>query len=333
MSIHLMDHVWKHSRHSEGALLVMLAIADYAGDHGYAWPSIPSVAKKTRLTPQAVYRILNRLTTASEGEEPPELERLPGGGRSHPNLYRVCLPIMDECPDCQAEREHLPPHLRQRVASGTNPNAKLGFPHNGRNPNRKTIVSQAENPNLKLGDPLVDPSGFQPSGEEVAEEAAAAKTAAMGGNHAPPAEPLTPETLQEMYNAMVSMAALDLPRCADLTPGRRHLLLPALRRQPDPAYWRRCFENLATSKFLQGQEPGANGRRLHISFDWLFRRDEEGVENYAKVYDGNFRNRSPAPDTPAPKKVYRGHEGHNVQRYKNNGGYTLCLTCNEEVRP
>src|SRR5437773_9639560 len=68
LSIRTIDRVWKHSRHGGSALLVLLAIADYAHDDGSgAFPSLKTLAKKTRLSVRQVRRVINA-TLVPSGE-------------------------------------------------------------------------------------------------------------------------------------------------------------------------------------------------------------------------------------------------------------------------
>jgi hypothetical protein len=67
--------------HSE--LLVLLALADWANDDGYSWPTVFALASKARLSERAVQQILNRLTLTGR------VRRIQGGGRGHANRYQV----------------------------------------------------------------------------------------------------------------------------------------------------------------------------------------------------------------------------------------------------
>jgi hypothetical protein len=61
MSIKVMTQVWEHAPVSEGTLLVLLALADYAGDDGTAYPSNATLARKARLDERHVRRVIQRL--------------------------------------------------------------------------------------------------------------------------------------------------------------------------------------------------------------------------------------------------------------------------------
>jgi hypothetical protein len=78
-----MSQVWRNGPQDGNDLLVLLALADFADDEGYCWPSMASIAKKARMTERGVRKIARRL------EEAGHLSCEVGGGRSGSNRYRV----------------------------------------------------------------------------------------------------------------------------------------------------------------------------------------------------------------------------------------------------
>jgi len=86
LSIKVSTAVWKKSRQGGGALLVLLAVADHADDEGRAWPSVGTLAQRTRLTERQVRRILNTLVASGE-----LVIETRGGGRNLSNRYRVTV--------------------------------------------------------------------------------------------------------------------------------------------------------------------------------------------------------------------------------------------------
>ena len=88
MSIHLSNTVWKYSRQQKsGALVVLLAIADYANADGIAWPAVPTLARKVRMSKRNVQRWLSSL------QRDGELKVLRNEGRRGVNIYQICLPL------------------------------------------------------------------------------------------------------------------------------------------------------------------------------------------------------------------------------------------------
>lgn len=85
MSIAVMSHVWEHSQHSEGTLLVLLALADYANDKGQSWPSVGSLARKARLSERQTRYVLRKL------EETGEIKTAVKAGPKGSNLYQIAM--------------------------------------------------------------------------------------------------------------------------------------------------------------------------------------------------------------------------------------------------
>ena len=81
MSIHCMNRVWEHSGQSGSARLLLIALADYADENGFAWPGLETLARKTLLSSRHLSRLVARLQAAGE------LLVLRRRGRSH--LYVV----------------------------------------------------------------------------------------------------------------------------------------------------------------------------------------------------------------------------------------------------
>ncbi len=66
MSIRRMSAVWDGSKHKGSTLLQLLAIADHAGDDGFAWPGIETLSRKTRLTTRAILKNNDLLEASGE---------------------------------------------------------------------------------------------------------------------------------------------------------------------------------------------------------------------------------------------------------------------------
>jgi hypothetical protein len=93
MSIEVMAKVWKHSPYGEGTLLVLLAMADWANDDGFCWPSIPQLAHKSRQSERNVRYNLRRL------EEDKVIDRVEHRGKGHRNEYQINLQNLQGLPD------------------------------------------------------------------------------------------------------------------------------------------------------------------------------------------------------------------------------------------
>ena len=68
MSIKVMTAVWECSNQKGSALLLLLAIADFADDDGYAYPSVQTLAKKARASERNTHYLLKHLQASGELE-------------------------------------------------------------------------------------------------------------------------------------------------------------------------------------------------------------------------------------------------------------------------
>lgn len=66
MSISVIDYVWKNSTRKGAALLVLLAIADFADETGLAFPAIKTLAVKARVSERGVQYVLRELVSVGE---------------------------------------------------------------------------------------------------------------------------------------------------------------------------------------------------------------------------------------------------------------------------
>lgn len=110
MSVKVFSLVWEGFPGAGSDLLVMLALADWSDDSGRCWPSVPSIARKVRLSPDQARRVVHRLIkndflTVTAGKS---------GGRSS-RRYLIKLdrltPSMDAtpCADARGSANASPP--------------------------------------------------------------------------------------------------------------------------------------------------------------------------------------------------------------------------------
>lgn len=86
MSIKLMSEVWEKAPVDGSALLLLLALADRASDEGVCWPSIKTLATKTRRSRSYTIELLAKL----EHDNLIKREhRMDASGDQTSNLYRV----------------------------------------------------------------------------------------------------------------------------------------------------------------------------------------------------------------------------------------------------
>jgi len=103
MSIKVMSRVWEHSQHGGSTLLMLLALADWADDWGYCYPSHATIARKIRSGERNVYYLLRKL---EESGEIRIINRGRGGRTSETSIYQV---IVGMNADEIAESEKLSP--------------------------------------------------------------------------------------------------------------------------------------------------------------------------------------------------------------------------------
>lgn len=82
MSIKAIGSVLDHSKQQGTALVVMIILADFMNDYGDAWPSIDTLARKSRCSRSSVIEILKKVEL--EGE----LEMVRRAGPNYSNIYR-----------------------------------------------------------------------------------------------------------------------------------------------------------------------------------------------------------------------------------------------------
>lgn len=61
MSIRVMTQVWEKAPYTEGTLLALLALADWADDDGICWPKVDQLALKARLSRSGAEFCLRKL--------------------------------------------------------------------------------------------------------------------------------------------------------------------------------------------------------------------------------------------------------------------------------
>jgi len=83
MSLFWTDRVWNHSRQTGSNLFVLVAIADFVNESGETFAKIETIAKKVRLSPRQVQRIIAALERSGELI----VERCPG--RSQDQVFKI----------------------------------------------------------------------------------------------------------------------------------------------------------------------------------------------------------------------------------------------------
>jgi len=103
MSVEAMSRVFKHSKASPAAKLVLLAIADHESDRG-AWPSERTLSLATNMSERSVRRKVAELVEL--GELSVEVNASPIAGRYKSNLYWVLVGRVDNSDIKGGQNEH-----------------------------------------------------------------------------------------------------------------------------------------------------------------------------------------------------------------------------------
>lgn len=152
MSITVMSRVWKYSQHSGSALLVLLAIADYARDDGSAWPSITTLAEKARISERQTIRIIKKL---ERSEELRVTHRRHAG-----NFYMIAMDILSDRMTLIESEEDAEIDAESHIISDT----------------AESVISdtiESHDPSLTVKEPLIKSASDQSNGgvdEESSED-------------------------------------------------------------------------------------------------------------------------------------------------------------------
>lgn len=139
-----MSLVWERAPYSSGSLLVLLALADWSNEEGISWPSMETLATKTRIERRSAQRIVRQL----ESDGYIKIEE--GGGRGKQHRYIIQIETMTNCR----------PLVEKETATHVSPfSAEKGDISNTKratfNAERATFETQTVTPTSP--DPLVEP--------------------------------------------------------------------------------------------------------------------------------------------------------------------------------
>ena len=121
MSIRVMSRAWDHSAHCGSELLMLLAIADFADDEGRAYPAVPTLAAKCRMSARNANMLLTKL------RESGELEIRIGAGPRGTNMYRIRLTAPLKPASSLTPEAHFTPEAAFTLKPAS-PTPEAGFP-------------------------------------------------------------------------------------------------------------------------------------------------------------------------------------------------------------
>jgi hypothetical protein len=146
MSVFVSGCVWRHARAKGSNLLVLLAIADIAGDDGIARPewdtSIANLARKTRLSERAVQYCIRDL------EKDGELSTYAPHGRARANTYQVLIDANHKLFDGPVSTPRLPVDKPVDKNTAENPGVQPVAPQ-GCKPASKKVQPVAPDPSFR----------------------------------------------------------------------------------------------------------------------------------------------------------------------------------------
>lgn len=184
MSIRIMAAVWDHAEAEGGELLVLLALADHAGDDGWCYPSVAGLAQKARLSTRQVRTCIRRLEAKGLVLCPSKT-----GGRGGTNRYRVTL------------------QTRKPTSPFPGENAEADFPLSGeetRKPASALRSRKAEVCDTKGGSPL-PPNRQEPSLREE-EESSSSSDSPNPASPRAVAEAVTSASPSDVFGACLHAA-------------------------------------------------------------------------------------------------------------------------------
>lgn len=145
MSVRVMSVVWQDAKeYREGPLLVLLALADWANDEGWCWPSVPAIAAKARLTERQVYNVLRGL------QRDGVIVRKGGGGRGNATRYQVVVASLGRPKNPEKASGFTGPQKAQKDEAG----CRVSKTQNPEIGDTKTLKSDAS----QYIEPSVEPS-------------------------------------------------------------------------------------------------------------------------------------------------------------------------------
>lgn len=274
MSVTAQSHVWKYSRAKGSALLVLLAIADYAHDDGTnAWPKLDALAEKTRMTERSMRTILGELVATGELRIRENVERLEMKGGYVPRRFMDVLCVRQERrrstgKDCRQPtgKDFRCDENVSRIAPENEPNLEPPEKISGDQPEESSASSgedtgkilhtnrknSAESPEKSRTPLKEDPSGIHQDPSGRAGETHEARLSA-------------PAQLVEVWNSHRTQG----PRVHEITPDRNRKYRQALKAKPLRADWVTGILWLECQRFANARGGDGEHSTWRATLDWL----------------------------------------------------------------
>ena len=150
MSHEAREAVWKFSKSRGSARAVLLDIADHINSGTQsAFPSVPRLAERAKITPRAVNKILRSLCQAGELS----IER--GAGRNGTNLYRILLPHVPTGPASSVARSQPVDNFRSALINRAGA-PEHTFPKGVNASSAEPVLNHKEPRNTSVGQQVKD---------------------------------------------------------------------------------------------------------------------------------------------------------------------------------
>lgn len=263
MSIKTMSAVWEHYPGGGSELLALLALADWSDDDGRCFPSVASIARKTRLSKSQAQRVVHGLIDSGvvqvEGNET-------GGAPGATRRYRILVDRLTGSAGATGSA-HDTRRGRNRATGSAGATGRTGAA-DGSHPCGETGSTHATQT-------VIEPSrtvSTSPDGDGC-------KPAAAGV-----ADPCPHQLIIDAYHRILPMGR----QVREWTPARASALRTRWRESPKRQsldWWERFFAYCAKSLFLTGKTQSPGRRPFDLSLDWLVK-----AENMAKVIEGAYDN-------------------------------------------
>jgi hypothetical protein len=255
--------------------LVLIALANFADEHGGCWPSHRSIASHAGCSISTAQRCIKELEKRGYLVA---REQTSESGRKIPCRYDLLLTAV------VFKIEPEPQHLERVSVKMTD----RGIGQNDRQPgqnDRGVSVTGDRGYRSSVTDtkePSLEPSSEEPPNPQTGEAAIAAKP--NSGTRKPKsAKPKAEIDCVEAFRTFADAAQrLGLPIPNSLTPSRRRSIAARIREH-GPESWGKAMAMIEASPLLLGQVPDKDFR---ISLDWLLK-----PANFPKVLDGNYVKR------------------------------------------
>ncbi len=152
MSHKVSTFVWKFSQAKYASRLVLVALADFADDEGYCWPSVKTIAKKARVSERTAQYGIRQLIEIGE------LAVDPNCGPNGCNVYRVLMPCggaITDAPPCNPENKPVQRPVENTLEIAPKPSGTVivqpseepsNVPSSSRLPALRHPVGSEENP-------------------------------------------------------------------------------------------------------------------------------------------------------------------------------------------